>query len=177
MCTKNCHFCNVFLEGNLTRITRVLGFLTADHLMENAKELEAILCRTEESENGGVGSNSPILSLLSLTEQGLVLLSRENFEVGCQLRMGLHVRLRRQGSSGESHFVDIGGFVVRSLPHNSRGRALFELTLLFDGVSAEERRILTSVPSDAIEARACRGMTEYEAFLLGEKTPSVVGLN
>jgi|GEM_PF-3426454 len=123
-------------------------------------------------------ANSPLLSIVSASSQGLTLLSQQNFDVGCQIRMGLHVRLRKGRSPlVQNHFISVQGFVVASLARSPRGRTMFEITLLFDDMSEEDRRILSSVPQKAIQARANRGISDYEAFLLGEKTRSVVGLN
>ena len=123
-------------------------------------------------------ADSPLLSVANVTDSGLVLFSRQNFDVGSQLRMGLHVRLKNRGSAASrSHFVDVEGFVVNSCARTARGRTMFEVTLLFDQMSPEEVRLLASVPKGAIRARANRGISDYEAFLMGEKTRSVVGLN
>ena len=65
-----------------------------------------------------VSDSSPLLSVTNVTQRGLVLLSRENIEVGSQLRMGLHVRLKKPESrDSRSHFVDVHGFVVGSSHH------------------------------------------------------------
>jgi len=131
-------------------------------------------------------SDTPLLSLVNVSQQGVIFRSRENFDVGCQIRLGLHVRFRdaRDGGSPlpsakpHSHFVDTLGFVVSSQIHTIDGRTFFQVTLLFDGLSAEDHEILGSVPQDAIRARAhAGGTTDYESFLMGEKTRSVVGLN
>lgn len=121
---------------------------------------------------------SPLLSIANVTHRGLVLFSRQNLEVGSQLRLGLHVRLKgRDERNSHSHFIDVHGFVVGSSLHSARGNTLFEITLLYDRMSADQRRLLSSVSLGAIKATAYHGLNDYEAFLLGKRTRSVIGLN
>ena len=121
----------------------------------------------------------PLLSIANVTRRGLVLFSRRNLEVGSNLHLGLHVRLKSgDRRSAHSHFIDVHGFVVSSTPHTGRGPTLFEITLLYDRMPVDQRRLLSSVPLSAIKATAYNSLSDHEAMLLlGERTRSVIGLN
>jgi hypothetical protein len=123
-------------------------------------------------------TTSPLLSIASVTRRGLVLYSRRNLEIGSDLHLGLHIRLKsHQEHRSHSHFIDVHGFVVSSCLHAVRGTTLFEITLLYDRMPTDQKRLLSSVPLSAIKATAYNGLHAYEAPDPCAQSRCVLGLN
>jgi hypothetical protein len=127
------------------------------------------------------------ITLVSVTCDGLCFRSERTYEIGCQMQLGLHVRVRAPiGSHGvhppepsQGHFLEVNGFVIDSRMVTIGRRRLFEVTLLFDALPLEYRELLSKVPAADVMERAKQGELDYERFLLGghAKRSGVVGLN
>lgn len=91
----------------------------------------------------------PLLQVVSASENGVVVESQRDFEVGSSLTLGFHVTGLSEIRQRDSSFISADTVVVESLPVvNEAGRLVFRVSLLFADISREDRRLLLRISED-----------------------------
>ena len=97
---------------------------------------------------------SPVVTLLYLSGQGIVFKSRRHFETGTKLAIGLHLdRIRHDLGLADSGnlfdinpFLDVQGFVADcKIVELGSGGPSYQVTLLFDGLAGADAILVESI--------------------------------
>lgn len=115
--------------------------------------------------------SSPVLRILQVNDRGVVLESREDYEIGSTIELGFHVNfpadsLEDHGRVNRTEFISGEGLVVGcQLCASAEGALVHEVTLLFTGISE----------------RDCQALRRFTRLQDGElmmmDSPEFVGLN
>lgn len=130
---------------------------------------------------------SPVSKLLYVNSQGMVFEAVKAFESGSRLAIGLHLRKIRgdlgipglnKDSSG-NRFLRLEGLVVDSkIMATSPAKHSYQITLIFDKLSAEDRLLLETV-EDQHPSTFDRAADSEESSVVGNNSriPEPGGLN
>ena len=100
------------------------------------------------------GTDSPVVSLLYLSGQGIVFKSRRYFETGTKLALGLHLdKVRGDLGLGKSNamfdlnpFLDVQGFVADcKMTEVADGGGAYQVTLLFDSLDEGDEMLIETI--------------------------------
>ena len=110
--------------------------------------------QSPKSKNGAQGGDSPVVTLLYLSGQGIVFKSLRNFDTGTKLALGLHLDkvredlgLQKTGSLFDLNpFLDVQGFVADcKITEVSPCGASYQVTLLFDGLDEPDEMLIEAI--------------------------------
>jgi len=108
----------------------------------------------QESSKNSSTDQSPVLTLLYLSGQGIVFKSHRSFDTGTKLAIGLHLDKIREdlGIADSAHcfdlnpFINVQGFVADcKITETSLKGAGFQVTLLFDQLSESDQMMVDSI--------------------------------
>ena len=100
------------------------------------------------------GNDSPVVSLLYLSVQGIVFKSRRSFDTGTKLALGLHLDKVRGDLGLEKSealfdlnpFLDVQGFVADcKVTELADGDAAYQVTLLFDSLDESDEMLIEAI--------------------------------
>jgi hypothetical protein len=142
---------------------------------------------TDSRQHSGEIPESPVSKLLYVNCQGMVFESVKAFESGSRLAIGLHLRkirgdlglLDSKDDSNGNRFLRSEGLVVDcKIMVTSPARHSYQVTLIFDKLSKEDRRMLESV-EDQHSAKPDRPANTEEPGISGNRyqIPKPGGLN
>ena len=109
---------------------------------------------TDSRQHSGEIPESPVSKLIYVNSQGMVFESVKAFESGSRLAIGLHLRkirgdlglLESKDDSTGNRFLRLEGLVVDcKIMAASPARHSYQVTLIFDKLSKEDRLMLESV--------------------------------
>lgn len=87
--------------------------------------------------------SSPVLGILQVNDQGVVIESRESFEIGSTIELGFHVQYHAGVDPTRNEFITGEGIVVGcKLCASEDGSPVHEVTLMFSSMSARDCRAL-----------------------------------
>lgn len=110
--------------------------------------------QSPQTKSGEQGVDSPVVTLLYLSGQGVVFKSRQNFDTGTKLAIGLHLDkvredlgLQTTGSLFDLNpFLDVQGFVADcKITEVSPTDASYQVTLLFDELDESDEMLIEAI--------------------------------
>jgi len=130
---------------------------------------------------------SPVSKLLYVNSQGMVFEAVKAFESGSRLAIGLHLRKIRgdlgilglNKDSNGNRFLRLEGLVVDcKIMTTSPAKHSYQITLIFDKLSTEDRLLLETV-EDQHPATFDRAATSKDSSVVGNnyRIPEREGLN
>jgi hypothetical protein len=110
--------------------------------------------KLEENPKVDPRDESPVVTLLYISGQGIVFKSRCHFDTGTKLAVGLHLdkvredlKLSESGSLFDLHpFLDVQGFVADcKITEVTPAGATYQVTLLFDGLDESDEMLVEAI--------------------------------
>jgi hypothetical protein len=122
------------------------------------------------------GSPDPQLILIRICSRGMVFHTQDQYDIGTRLAVGMHLKKIRGDlgmgkcehgcSINGDHYLNLRGMAVDCrIVEAAKNKVVFEVTVLFDNLGAEDRRVLRTIEAER-EARACLSARE-KAVVMG----------